>query len=216
MIIVSNFKDFYDWVAGTYYDEKLKYVRQTERKEIQQQYPNIISNFERSGENTAEYSLLFIFGKAYPVVITEVQKTKPSKDIPYPKKIRRVFFVSDTDEFNRAATHLKKYNLLSGLGYWRKPKIERFRRWVDERKSTPSKYNDCPFYVLGYNYLIENPCLLDYGAAKFFDPVTFYQELAMWVGQNLYNEDTVEISDKNKVEQKGFDPVYGFRKLPQK
>lgn len=212
MIIVSNFKDFYDWVAGTYYDEKLKYVRKTDRKEIDRQY--YIANFERDGENTAEYSILFIFGKAYPIVITEVQKTKPSKDIPYPEKVRRVFFVTDQHEFDRAVKHLTKHNLLSGLGYWRKTKADRFRRWVNEKQHTVSKYNDFPFYVLGYNYLIENPCLLDYGAAKFFDPVQFYQELAMWIGQHMHQEDIVEIADKNKVEQKGFDPVYGFRKMP--
>ena len=65
--------------------------------------------------------------------------------------------------------------------------------------------------------LIINPCLKDYEFYRVFDPYTCYQEISMYVGNNLVEDPNKAwpIGDKLKVQSHGFDK-YSFRKDKQK
>lgn len=71
-------------------------------------------------------------------------------------------------------------------------------------KSEPSEYL--------YANFCENPLLKDYDFARVMDPHTAYQELAMYVGNNLVTQKdpNVDIPDTIRAESHGFDK-YSFR-----
>lgn len=66
--------------------------------------------------------------------------------------------------------------------------------------------------------LIVNPKLAEIGFQKVVDPYTAFQEISMFIGgvlgENL--DPPSPMTDKQKVVSHGFDPKYGFRKLPSK
>lgn len=60
-----------------------------------------------------------------------------------------------------------------------------------------------------------NPILRDYGIQTVHDDITVYQALCQWLATKQHPEaPPAAVADKYKIEQKGFDPKYGFRKAP--
>jgi hypothetical protein len=66
--------------------------------------------------------------------------------------------------------------------------------------------------------LVINPTLKNYDFFRIIDSFTAFQEIQMFVGGVLGRgeNETIEISDKNKIEQHGFDYKWSFRKEPTK
>ena len=64
--------------------------------------------------------------------------------------------------------------------------------------------------------LVINPCLKLLNFQKIYDAYTACQEIEMYQFGVIGNveKDTIDIDDKYLIEQKGFDPKYGFRKRP--
>lgn len=62
-----------------------------------------------------------------------------------------------------------------------------------------------------------NPCLSDYGFQKVKDPYTAYQEIAQYISGviGIKSPETIDISDEDKLWEKGFDN-WSFKKLPTK
>lgn len=64
--------------------------------------------------------------------------------------------------------------------------------------------------------VVLNPRLLDLNIQRALDPYSVFQSVSQFIegvvpGQQL---PLVEISDRSKVDKKGFDPIYGFRRRP--
>lgn len=80
--------------------------------------------------------------------------------------------------------------------------------WLIEHKVT------C--VMLENNRLTVNPNLKDLEFYRVFDSYTCYQELDMWLSGTLAwpQNMIIEIEDKYKVLEHGFDPKYGFRTRP--
>jgi len=82
---------------------------------------------------------------------------------------------------------------------------------------------DCPVMVYleggweGKNELILNPRLSEYKFQKIMDPFTCYQEIEMFLGNDLAKQidPNIHISDELKAQSKGFDK-WSFRRPPQK
>lgn len=91
-----------------------------------------------------------------------------------------------------------------------KPK-ENLKQFFDMYQ-TPCFMLESRFYY-GKTYLTINPCLKDYGFAKVVDPWTAYQEVQMFVGNNLVNDKDkqVKLSDKTLQGKHGFDKM-SFKK----
>lgn len=73
-------------------------------------------------------------------------------------------------------------------------------------------------YVYEGDILYEGGCLKDYQFIKVFDPYTCLQELDMYTSGVLGGQSpkTIEISDTDRLEGKGFDKVISFRKRKSK
>ena len=70
----------------------------------------------------------------------------------------------------------------------------------------------------GWPRIIVDPCLADFNFQRVVDPYTAFQEISMFVGGVLADtrDPPSPMTDKEKVVSHGLDPVYGFRKPPQK
>lgn len=66
--------------------------------------------------------------------------------------------------------------------------------------------------------LTVSPCLDDLGFASAVDPYTAFQEMNMWMSGTLAFPQNfmLEVDDKYKIENHGFDTKYGFRTRPTK
>jgi hypothetical protein len=64
--------------------------------------------------------------------------------------------------------------------------------------------------------IIRNPCLNRLGVAAVMDPFDCFQTLSQFIGGVAPGRSMpmVTISDKDQINKKGFDPVYGFRTRP--
>ncbi len=66
--------------------------------------------------------------------------------------------------------------------------------------------------------IIVNPRLADINFQKLVHPYTCFQDISQFIGGVIPGQQMpmVEISDQSKVQKKGFDPVYGFRRRPNR
>jgi len=66
--------------------------------------------------------------------------------------------------------------------------------------------------------IVVDPPLVDYGFPKLVDPFTAWQELSMYIGNNLAQErqGNDDISDDDMASMKGFGHKYAFRREPRK
>lgn len=64
--------------------------------------------------------------------------------------------------------------------------------------------------------VVKNPRLASLGFQRTLDPFACFQEISQFIGGVVPGQQLplVEISDKSKIEKKGFDPKYGFRTRP--
>ena len=70
----------------------------------------------------------------------------------------------------------------------------------------------------GDECLVKNPTLMDYQFYKVFDPYSAYQEISMFLGNQLCNTKEAEVpvgDDIVLAESKGYDK-WSFRKEPSK
>lgn len=82
-------------------------------------------------------------------------------------------------------------------------------RFGDGYCRTSCAYQESQFIV--------NPCLKDYDFYRIFDSFTCFQEISMYISGVLGNreKDIIEVADKYKIAQHGFDK-WSFRRMPEK
>jgi hypothetical protein len=76
----------------------------------------------------------------------------------------------------------------------------------DDRRSKPT------------TWLVRNPRLSDVRLGSVIDAFTLFQEVSLFIGGVMPGRTApvLTISDKVQVIKKGFDPIYGFRRRPEK
>ena len=71
-----------------------------------------------------------------------------------------------------------------------------------------------PIWAFEDETFIVNPLLKNFDFFKMMDAFTAFQEISMFIGGVLGNKEKeiIQVSDKNKIEQHGFDYKWSFRK----
>ena len=147
----------------------------------------------------------------------------PKTEIFYDKgSLASHFPVFDVKKTDKEEKRERRYNSLLGrpmsfsLPATIQPTIiSGLREWAIEERITAA--------AIHYSYnerdqvMTLNPRLADYEFFRVMDPVTTFQNLEMWLGGVVSQREnsTVNISDKDRVFQHGFDD-YSFRKYPEK
>jgi len=224
MFIVSKFHDYYDTAIGYGIDKECVYKRNTEKVELLktgESFDNlekICNNKKYDYRNRKYYSyvienyILGFCGKLYPFV-----------KIIYEND---TYFIYDNDEFiDFAENELNlKISKSSYKYYWRRfdnmNNLNEIREFFDLNtwKYLERYFNKykTPIFLYRENYILElNPCLKDLKFMKIKDAFTAFQDIYMYKAGVLGNteKNTVNIDDKDRIKQRGFDK-WSFRKHP--
>jgi hypothetical protein len=239
MLIISKKKDYYDGVVGTMgIDKTLVYDREI----IEVEEKNFPSIFQRKGfswkkskdsvflnignhtikneqyknyQNCSNFIIgfcgkLYIGWKLYHEnrkVYPEILTTTITYDFDLIKTIvdNKGWYGSIEEHYN----YIKNYNAL-----------QLFRNFKAPIFIYDSDYNRIS---IGHYYrrdekLFINPNLSDYQFYKIFDSFQAFQEISMFMGGVLGHgeKEIIEVADKYKIEQHGFDYKWSFRKKSEK
>ena len=225
MRIISKFHDYYDSAIGYGIDPKLMYKRDT--KKVSFIIDDVFTHPRLETPETPNHDIdifhIGFCGKIYPCVsfrrIGSTKKLCVYNSEQYKKLIRAIKGkVKKTDPRFRKLWGGKKIPEFLDEQTGKESMIDIFYKYkvpvfVIRSKQT----NKWGTYNRKARTLILNPMLKEYEFYKVFDSYTAFQEINMFmsgvIGMNA--PETVEISDKSKIEKKGFDE-WSFRKEPEK
>jgi hypothetical protein len=230
MLIISKHKDYYDGVVGTTGVDKTivfertlkeiedwkKFPKSFQRKSRWNDNNQLIQRFSYSNNSTkytdASHFIVGFCGKLY--LGFKMIYEKPNTlfkdtivDITYDVEEFKTHFnqrwsFADFDEF---IEYIKNYDCIN----------------IHRELNTPIFLLDMNFLNSAYRSrerFVINPILKDYQFYKVFDTFTAFQEIQMYISGVLGvgENPVIEISDKDKITQHGFDPKWSFRKPPSK
>lgn len=241
MLIVSKHRDYYDSAVGLGIDKTIVYERHLKTIELPDDillattinyFEDFTSNYGSRIPKNKYASGYFIIGFCGKLYIGFKFTKENNTNVPNPLYNTKIIY--DIEEarkfFDFKKNEHKKW-------YWSgESNEERLNNFILKIKSIDPiewfrKFNT-PIFVIGnnnnvvnHNYnssslkkVTINPILKDYDFAKKFDPYSAFQEIQMFISGVLgTNKDGVDIkmSEKQKVQQYGFDKKYGFRKRPK-
>lgn len=228
MLIVSKFRDYYDSIAGQKgIDKKIVFNRDQNSlflpefhskwsDRTQHYFPNYDSRIVRNdykGLVQYETYILGICGKLYPLLVNTIRK----KTGVYSHETYSEFIY----DINIIEEYYNQYN--KSHYSWRKSNWSIYKDYLTSTKVQDLFFkHNTPIFILGAKTLKEinfniNPILKDIEFFKVMDPFTIFQEIEMFISQQLCTEITSSnISDKDKIVGHGFDPKWSFRKEPNK
>lgn len=197
MKIISNYKDYYDYLAGTFgVDPKIVYERQLGYKLTETDKPQY--------HESKEYEL-YVLGKYYMVVIhkEQVYITIPELTELYESNIL-------SDSLNNALKGFLKEDTKWWMGGTRK-NIEVHRASeINLKDGRPVLMQDTSYDWRAKKYLV--PRLKDFNFHKILSPEEIYLQLTDWLS---YKEPEIitKPEDMSRFESKGFDKRTSFRKM---
>ncbi len=227
MRIQSDFNDYYDGIATTFHDADDKlYLRKTKTL---YGIPPGISRDERWRYRTPDFGLLYFCGKRYcgigvgKAYYFTKESLRAYIDGLKEEKDRDAWLKADggvrkwrerESAFERAVAFMEKYTGDASPEIFLKhdtPIIWHYHHDTEyDRVGKTWTVN-----VRGGWYFVINPCLKDItGITTFLDPYTVTQEIDMYLHGALcdHPKPMIQISDKDQVVAKGFDPKWSFRK----
>lgn len=236
MRIISKFHDYYDTALSYGIDTTLIYDRQTVEIDLKEDVPNEIYKLLRMHNNSygrkfnTELYVVGFCGTFYPVYrLVDTNSTPVIKDFTR--------FVYSSDDVVAFLTDMKLSDALVTFNKTQKARDLKysfrsiFSKQIFERNIAKSHTSDELFHKYktpimlfkttdGYRRkttLVLNPQLKDYDFFRKFDAFTSFQNISMYLGGVIgNNEDAiVNVSDKDMRDAKGFDD-WSFKTLPTK
>lgn len=239
MRIVSKFSDYYDSLQAHGADDRLLMLRATvEHTDKEPAWRSLFTHFERCfthevydrheyqqtrkwGALIVETGIVIFVGRPYLFFKTQ-RCLKAFGSVP---EVRYIYKLDEIDALVQEHDHPSIYER-GRQSRWQ-------RRWIRGNSkswalSTWELANSKEFtafaveqqapiiHIGGRGWAHVYPRLADFQFYKAVEPWQAYQELSMFLG-NIAAPDRVPvtISDKDRVNQHGFDMKYGFRKRPK-
>lgn len=219
MLIVSDFRDYYDFVQSMGIDKKCVYNRTTKRvtnHNIELPYVSTISVFCRNDKRTASYlditkGVIGFCGQIYKILSIGKSICHNVEDVD----------VYVEEKLNKACQEYYHNNV----------RFRRRRSWLTQKwiktwfenqqvKVPPEIWESTPVWYayrregMPRTEVFANPQLTLYNFQRIKDPISAFQEIAMFLSSP--NEPQIpEIDDKTMAQAKGFDK-WSFRKQSTK
>ncbi len=231
MLILSNFKDYYDHITAFGVDKTIIYRRETKGLQIKavglQDLPPSEDFRTKAREYQCFYNIVGFCGKLYPVIKVERKDYNTKDAIP---EIFYLYTIEQVEAFLKSfgIKETKKVTRWRGFNTdLRRPNSLQDFFDAKDYKCLTKVFSDyrIPCFVWydtkGYiNLTLEiktNPRLKDYGFVKIKHPVDAFQELMLYVSGVIGSEskEVIEISDKDKAKAHAHDGKYSFRTPPQ-
>jgi hypothetical protein len=218
MKIISSFKDYYDGVSQSLgIDEHIKYIRKKNEiiNKLNYNLLNITVYKKFSDTATSDkfynFTIIGVAGKLYLLLISDINDVR--KYIYDHNEIKKEFNDIWNTKYQR---NLKSFNdyvaLLNNkeiLNYFHQHNVGSF---ILSKKNRYDNWKITPEYLLDLE-----PTLKDIEFYKALDAFSLYNEMSMFIGQQLNTEiDNSPMTDIEKIKNKGFDDKYGFRTRPKK
>lgn len=233
MKIISKFKDFYDGASA--YGIDLSWIYERSQEEVikniipkNQGWRNedpLLWNHRKEWFNTGKETIylnkkiLGYCGKIFPLIIAEIRVNSnyQSSTIVFDNAIDYISFIKLhgqnenrwNDFFN-----IKKIN-------------EYFNANFSQLQSIFFEHR-CPLFLYHKNekhpkdlsknlFITINPKLSDLQWQKRKSPTEVFQDIFQYISGVLgkVEKDPIQVSDKDRIKQHGFDPKYGFRTPPK-
>lgn len=222
MRIISRKKDYYDSVQSLGQDKDLIYIRKPKELRLNEIYWKSLNDLrlknrwlEKRSESLKTVIIGFC-GKIYFYASVDIMSQR--------------YYIKSIDEFEKILIKHKRQDLLNRLrrkgskySFYRKPLLQAMEELF--KLSGSDQYLDffidlnVPIFILTEDdTVIFNPDnLKDYDFYHIFDAYCAYQELEMFHSNILKTnqKEMVNIEDKYKIEQHGFDK-WSFRKQSNK
>jgi hypothetical protein len=239
MRIISKWHDYYDNAMALGYDDSVIYDRTTiefdlQKKPVPERISSIVKMLDKKSNDLDWYIRWYsmphsLRGKNFNLIISTY------RFIFCGKRYDAISFRKDIDgdpikyksETFYDIESVVDYLVKNGINinqklrkYSKDPVIKQFSSFFDDVKQPDRNWlieNKVTVACIDDQRLIINPCLKDYDFYRMFDAYTAFQELDMWVSGTLsYPQNfMVDIGDKYKILEHGFDPKYGFRTRPK-
>jgi hypothetical protein len=224
MRIVSPFHDYYDRALAYGHDDRLVFVRQTQRidpsmKEELKPFSSLMARLPGGGtRQTSERTLsvdtyLVVVGtKAYPAAAVKIMANRElqSVRIAYSSEDFKQYVVTQGFELeNPQPFWYGRRNFDHLTAFLDRPQPEVPMTLLAEKRIALMLVSDGDVVI--------NPSLKQFEFFRCLAPTEVFQELEMFLGGVLApeNRPTVAIEDKYRIAQHGFDR-YSFRQSPTK
>lgn len=231
MYIISkkDSKDYYDGVAGTVgIDKTIVYerhpiefnIRETNnipdvfkyKRTYDWKNPFRLLNHIRTIRSEYDYGYFIVgfCGKSY-IGFKQIKKSKQllnNNKLEYVPE--SVFITYDLNEFINVYEKTQKRELGDDV-------VNYYNDIKNINALEINRQYNTPIWIYEKEHFYVNPKLSDFDFYKVFDAFTAFQEISMFIGGVLGNKekDVIQVSDKNKIEQHGFDYKWSFRKEKQ-
>lgn len=215
MILISKFKDYYDFMVGiTGIDKKVIFQRGEIKFDGELKIDFVFPHgyyYPSTGRIEPTYHILSICGKRYTLI--------ESKDKQVKSEWKNFRLVSIDDLKNKDI-----FNQLCPWGERKKMTSEKLLKRLHgvESKSLIeiSKKIRSPVFLIsgvGYKVVINNksPILKEIkGISKLIDPKTLFLDISFFISNVLTEpRPMIKVSDKVKIEKAGFDVKKSFRRM---
>lgn len=235
MKIISKYKDYYDSASAYGIDETQILIRKTKIIDAIDIPNSILSIVNTNTKNFSFDDISFsvspfvvgFCGKLYPCIkfVLKKQKIEEPDDITFCYSVKDVisFIEKKKININQEKWEEKVFSDRNSIYYFNELSfVKIFEKKFNEKEVMDIFYKlKVPYFVYFQNegYREEKKIevfqiLKNYNFAKIFDAFSCYQEVqSFYFGVlGVSHNEMIEIEDKYKIESKGFDKKYGFRK----
>lgn len=226
MLIISKFRDYYDASVGFGVDKSIVYER--EKKVIKStefsldEY--IADDYIYPGELVKgtkillhEWRIIGFCGRTYVLLIEKPKEDKKEIDV------EPIEYFYGEDALKRVFHNRKEVRIFNGkTEKWRYTETKEFiNKWHNRDFFDFFVSNKVPIFSVkplngsrGHKVdVILNPSLEEYKFFRIFDSYAAFQEIQMFISGVIGtgSPKTLEISNKEKIKQYGYDPQWSFR-----
>jgi len=243
MRIISKEKDYYDTVQSMGYDPNVCFVRKPEEIEGEFFSDALFMHNSSKHEKDMGYdfTLIGFCGEIYVCLTIEysedsnfyncysIEDVDKVMDKFLDKKIKKFYYEGDRKSYYSRSPYYREYlKQLFTHDFLITPTM--VARYLFSTNKYLNYHNvvkifmdkKAPIFTIGKKNrkarqkLTLNPILKDFGFQKIKDPYTAYQEIAQYISGviGIGHPETVEISDKDQRDKKGFDE-WSFKKMPE-
>lgn len=221
MRIISKFRDYYDSVQAHGADPNLVYRRST--SEVMTSAESFPSAYFESMHAARPYSWLWrtnlsfvcFCGRSYPLIEFEGRPLKSGEELLVAMKEQHRLY-PDVPQYKRSIEALERAGRKS-----RVPNFKILTSYLESARGGPLtpdlfRHFGAPVvyvqrigkWLRNEYFVTANPRLMDLDFVRFVEPFTAYQEIAMYLGNELAQPDIAPQtvgSDKDLAKVKGFD-----------
>ena len=197
MKILSKYKDYYDYISGIWGED-----------------PKLILDRRKGQPKPIGEKYQFEKGQSYKITLIIcgrlIEGYRYQNKIYYGEELKQFANIENSKWNNIKYPHI---TINDGLRNWYSKEYTYALEPVDGYNEINKKYN-CPILKKNGSDYIEYPKLEELDLASFINAETLYKWLSEYLARELDNnlEKISDLTDIQKLENKGFDKVISFRK----